>query len=193
MKFTLMLLSLFLVLTLTGCASQSPSTPLVPSKPKPYTQTEKQEMTPCVYIADTARGLATQRLQGIPIQDIKLESTNPAEQKFLDATLHKVYHDRFTSAWDYSIAFFGECAKNLAGINPERADLAAYCFQNQLIAEVASDYKSKGKPRQLAYEHFAQLRSKAPNAIIDQVYASGRSLTQIKLDVWDGCMQKLVN
>jgi hypothetical protein len=96
-----------------------------------------------------------------------------------------------STAWDYSVGFFSECAREIAGVSPDRVKLASYCMQNQLMAEVAYQYKASGKPKEQAYAHFAQFKSSTPKSIVDLVYASAKERVAMRMEVWSTCMAEL--
>lgn len=176
------LLSIIVVALLTACASSNGG------PQKIYTHTEHRNMTYCIGMADTAMYVATNKLQGVPMERMT-EYYRPLENPRLHlATVEKVYADNFSSAWDYTLSFFDECTQHLANVPASRANLAGYCMQNSLIADVAHAFKISGAPKERAYAYFAEFKSETPNLIIDNVYASSQTRTDIKLDVWNSCM-----
>ena len=42
----------------------------------------------------------------------------------------KVYGANFTHRCDYAVAFYRECAVNMAEVAPERTGMPAHCMQN---------------------------------------------------------------
>lgn len=170
---------------LSGCATST--------KPanKKYTAREKTNMTYCIGMTDTARYIAEQKNKGTPMEDVKNYYVSKPNAKLNIATVDKVYASTFSSVWDYSISFFNECAYNLAAVPAERVNLASYCMQNQLIADVAHTFKSTGKPKDQAYAFFAKFNNDTVNAVIDKTYASNKSRPEIKLEVWNACMAPL--
>jgi hypothetical protein len=168
-----------------GCASTD-SRP-----PKVYSAKEYETMTYCVGMSDTARYAATERLKGRAIEDLKQHYASKPNARVNIAAVDKVYSDRVSSAWDYTVSFFNECAQNLANVAPDRVRLASYCMQNQLMADVAYSYKVAAAPKEQAYAHFAQFNSKTPRTIVDWVYASPKERTEIRLDVWNRCMAEV--
>ncbi len=176
-------LSLIMAITLlTACASTNTGTQ------KKYTHKEHMNMTYCIGMADTAMYVATNKLQGVPMERMT-EHYRPLENPRLNlATVEKVYADNFSSAWDYTVSFFDECTQHLANVKASRANLAGYCMQNSLIADVAHSFKSSGAPKERAYAYFAEFKNETPNLIIDNVYASSQTRAEIKLDTWNSCM-----
>jgi hypothetical protein len=174
---------------LAGCATGS----VEPQKPRPkhYTKQEHGRLTYCVGMADTAQYVATSKLRGAPIERVKSQYDSKPNTRLHLATVDKVYGASFTSAWDYTVSFFKECAQELAHVPASRADMAAYCMQNGMIADVAHTYKNSGAPREKAYTHFAQFGSKTPKSIVDWVYASSKGRAEIKLEVWNTCMSEI--
>lgn len=170
---------------LTACATSN-----VGPK-KLYTHKEYLNMTYCIGMSDTARYVATNKLKGVPSGKMKDFYSSKENSRLNLATVDKVYAEKFSSAWDYTVSFFNECALNLANVPSSRVNLASYCAQNSLIADVAHSYKSSGAPKEKAYEHFAKFNSKTPNSIVDKVYASSKDRAEIKLDTWKSCMVEL--
>jgi hypothetical protein len=107
------------------------------------------------------------------------------------ATVDKVFSEQVSTAWDYAVGFFGECAREVAGVAPIRVKLASYCMQNQLIADLAFQYKASGKPKEQAYAQFAQFKSSTPRSIVDVVYASTKERAAVRMEVWNTCMAEL--
>ncbi len=179
--------ALMAVSLLAGCATGTESS----SRKPVYSREEHSKMTLCIGMSDTAMFVATRKLRGAP-KDALLKFYDGKEHSRLNkATVEKVYGDRFTYAWDYTVEFFSECALNLAGVERKRANLASYCAQNSMIANVAHAYKASGADKQRAYSHFSKLQSKTPNEIIDRVYASSKSRAELMLGEWNSCMSRL--
>lgn len=182
MKLFLLFFAVSTVAILTACASTK-----VDQK-KLYTRQEHNKMTLCIGFSDTARYVASKKLEGTPIAQMKSFYASKENSRMNLATVEKVYGEKFTSVWDYSVSFFNECALNVASVPTSRVKMAAYCMQNSLIADVAYSYKSSGAPRENAYAYFAKFNSKTPDMIVDRVYTSTRSRPEIKLDEWNSCM-----
>ena len=196
MKRHLASLGMTLLLT-AGCSSTGPQAPTgqqAAAKPplsKTYTDKERAQMTYCIGLSDTARRAATEKLKGTPIEEVKKLYAAKPNERVNAAAVDKVYSDPVSTAWDYTVAFFGTCAKEMAGVPSERVQFASYCMQNQLMAEVAHAYKSTGKPKEQAYAHFAQFKSTTPKTIVDWVYASPKERTAIRMEVWNTCMAEV--
>lgn len=156
--------------------------------PRTYTREESSRMTYCVGLSDTARRVATEKLKGTPIARVKQLYEGKPNARLNLATVDKVFKEPVTTAWDYTVAFFEECAREMAGVPRERVRFASYCLQNQLIAEVAHRYKTAGKPREQAVAHFAQFKSETPRLIVDRVYGSPKESSAIRMEIWNGCM-----
>ena len=179
------LIALLMIAFLTGCAAK----PVAPEKL--YTQQEYKQMTYCVGMSDTSRYVASRKLDGKSREEMREFFANKEYTKLNLATVDKVYAESFTSAWDYTISFFKECADNLAKVPVDRINMGSYCLQNSMIADVAHSFMSADAPREKAYTYFSKFKSKAPNLIIDKVYASSKSRQEIKLEVWSACMSVL--
>lgn len=170
---------------LDGCAAKQP--PMHPY----YSHTEFLKMTYCFGMSDTTMHVAIQKLKHRPKKKlIDYYSSRPNAELNL-AIVKKVYKDHFTSAWDYTVHVFNACALHLAGVSANRVGFASYCEQNTLIADAAYGYRKYGYSKQKVYKQFAQFKSKAPQRIVDRVYASHESRAAIKMQVWQTCMAKI--
>jgi hypothetical protein len=165
--------------------------PSKPSLAKTYTAKERGQMTYCIGLSETARKAAAEKLRRTPIDDVKKLYDGRPNARLNIATIDKVYKEPVSTAWDYAVAFFGECAGELAGVSRDRAKLATFCMQNQLIADVAFQSKASGKPKDQAYAEFAQFKSSTPKAIVDLVYDSTKDRAAIRMEVWNSCMADL--
>jgi hypothetical protein len=175
-------------------ASQPTAADAEPSKPslaKTYTAKEREKLTFCIGLSETARRVAAERLRGSPIEDVKKFYEGKPNARLNLATVDKVFGENVSTAWDYAVGFFGECAREMADVSPERVKLASYCMQNQLMAEVAYQYKASGKPKEQAYAHFVQFKSSTPKSIVDLVYASAKERVAVRMEVWNTCMAEL--
>jgi hypothetical protein len=165
--------------------------PSMPPLAKTYTEKERGQLTYCIGLCETARRAAAEKLRGTPIEDVKKLYDGKANARLNIATVDKVFSDHVSTAWDYTVSFFSECAREIAGVPSDRAQLASYCMQNQLIADVAFQYKASGKPKEQAYAYFAQFKSSTPKAIVDLVYASTKERAAVRMEVWNTCMAEL--
>ena len=165
--------------------------PSKPSLAKTYTAKERGQMTYCIGLSETARKAAAEKLRGTSIDEVKKLYEGKPNARLNVAAVDKVYKEHVSTAWDYAVGFFGECARELAGVSRDRVQLASFCMQNQLMADVAFQYKSSGKPKEQAYAHFAQFKSSSPKAIVDLVYDSTKERAAIRMDVWNSCMADL--
>lgn len=173
-------------------AMQSACTsPAAPAK-QYYSDDEKGQLTFCIGMADTIKYTATKKLNGTPKQNmVDFYSANEKNSKLNLAMVERVYNAEFTSAWDYSVAFFNECANNMAGVDSERVKFASYCAQNSMIAATAHAFKKSGATKEKAYKYFQKFNSEAPNKIIDKVYTKSMTRVEAKLDAWNTCMSRL--
>jgi hypothetical protein len=165
-----------------------------PSKPslgKTYTAKERGQMTYCIGLSETARRAAAEKLRGTPSEEVKKLYEGKPNARLNLAAVDKVYKEHVPTAWDYAVGFFGECARELAGVSRDRVQLASFCMQNQLMADVAFQYKASGKPKDQAYAQFAQFKSSTPKAIVDLVYDSTKDRAAIRMEVWNSCMADL--
>ena len=150
-------------------------------------------MTYCIGTTDSAINIATEKLKGTPKQKIQEYYATRPQSVLNLATVDKVYNDKLTSVWDYSVAFFGECSNNLAKVPPDRINMASHCMQNQLMADVTHSYKTAGASKDKVYAHFSKFSETTNHAIIDKVYTSSLSRAEIKMHVWNNCMDVLVD
>lgn len=166
-----------------------------PSPQVVYTDKEYSGMLGCFGMTDTAWTNASQKLNGVSLEDAKKHYDGRLEGKQKDMALlivDTVYKDTFTNAWDYAVAFFGECAKNIANVEVNRSRLANYCMQNSMIALTAWEYRNSGQPIEDVYQQFAKLGA-TPRSIIDRVYAGSKPRADTGLDEWKSCMQPLLS
>jgi hypothetical protein len=145
-------------------------------------------MTTCFGMSDTAMYIADQKLRGVPIDKVKQFYASRDHARLTVPLVEKVYGDPFTSAWDYTVAFFRECAHNMASVPRDRVGMASYCLQNGMIAGIAQTYRASGAPKANAYAYFAKFESETPRAIVDRVYAGSKGRAETKLDEWNSCM-----
>jgi hypothetical protein len=175
-------------------ASQPPAADDQPAKPslaKTYTAKEREQLTFCIGLSETARRVAGEKLRGSPIDDVKKFYQEKPNARLNIATVDKVFGENVSTAWDYAVGFFDECAREMAGVSPDRVKLASYCMQNQLMAEVAYQYKAAGKPKEQAYAHFVRFKSSTPKSIVDLVYGSAKERAAVRMEVWNTCMAEL--
>ena len=162
-----------------------------PSLAKTYTAKEWGQLTFCIGLSETARRAAAEKLRGTPIEEVKKGYEAKPNARLNIAAVDKVFSEHVSTAWDYAVSFFGECAREMAGVSPDRVKLASFCMQNQLMADVAFQYKASGKPREQAYAQFAQFKSSTPKSIVDLVYASTKERAAVRMEVWNTCMANL--
>jgi len=186
MKYVFTTLLLSAVLLLTACVTTNNA----PEK-KYYTNTEYSKMTYCIGISDTAMYAASAKLKGTPKQQLLDYYANKPSEQLQSATVNKVYAANFTNAWDYTVSFFDECALNLAGVTKQRVNFASFCSQNALIANAAYLHKQSGRTKEYSLQHFSIFKSKTPLEIVERVYASSRNRSEVKLDEWNRCMEKI--
>jgi hypothetical protein len=165
--------------------------PSRPSLDKTYTAKERDHLTFCIGLSETARRAAVEKLRGTSIADVKRSYEGKPSAPLNIATVDKVFSEQVSTAWDYAVGFFGECAREMAGVSHDRVELASYCMQNQLIADVAFQYKATGKPKEQAYAHFVRFKSSTPKSIVDLVYDSTKERAAVRIEVWTTCMATL--
>lgn len=158
---------------------------------KLYTKQEYNKLTFCVGMSDTAMYVATNKLRDVPEQEMAKFYAARDNSRLNLATVEKVYGATFTSAWDYTVAFFNECAQNLANVPSSRVNMAEYCMQRGLIADFAYGFKTTGAPKERAYAYFAKFPEKTTHEIIDRVYTSSMTRPETKLDAWNTCMSAI--
>jgi len=172
---------------IVGCAGQSSKS----GGKKLYTEQEAVKMTYCAALTDNAYGISMAKLKGVSINDAKNMYQNQSNNATLLALVDKVYKEDSSRVWEYSLAFFKECAANLAGVKADRIDLGGYCNHNRMIASVTHEFKASDKPKQKAYDFFAKYKSKTVNGIIDQVYESSGDRKTVSMAVWNSCIANL--
>ena len=160
--------------------------------PKPvYSVREKTQLTYCAGLGDVALGIAGRKARGAGVEETRASYAAQANAKITVPLVEKVYADHVGSPWDYAVAFFGECATNVAGVPEQRAELAGYCFQHGLIASAAAGAKARGAPKETVYREFERLASPTTHAVIDSVYAQSQTRAEAELDAWNACMAPL--
>jgi hypothetical protein len=158
-----------------------------------YTEKEYTGLLRCHGMTGVAWTNAVQKLNGVSLEDAKKQYDGRLEGRMKDLALlvvNQVYKDSFTSAWDYSVSFYGECAQNIADVGKDRSKVANYCMQNSMIGMTAADYRTSGQPVENAYQGFGKI-SEVPTArsIIDRVYAGSKSRAEAGVDEWQSCMK----
>jgi len=169
-------------------ASADESAPATQPQQIFYTLKEYEQMTECVGLTDTAMHTAIRRQGGMTEEEAQ---NIYREQPFAEvnmATVQQVYADAIPNVWDYTVHFFQRCAITQAGVPEERIKLASYCLQRRMIGDIASSFKSSGRPVSDAYTYFAKFRSPVVRQVIDAVYATDAAKDDIKAQLWSGCM-----
>jgi hypothetical protein len=185
MKNALMMCALAAVLA--ACASAPPP----PAKSMAqYTRQEASRLAFCMAMTDNVFTIAWWKLAGRPVDDIKMLYASQPESKLTVPLVEKVYEDPFTNRWDYTVAFFSECALNLANVPAPRSDMASYCVQNSMIAAMAREFKDANFTREKAQQQFDKMPATA-HRIVDDVYASTKPRADLVHGVWGKCMEPL--
>ncbi|KKD60980.1 hypothetical protein RN22_08005 [Grimontia sp. AD028] len=182
------LLTLILsVSTLSACTNQPE-----PIKPiQLYSNKETVQMSYCAELADMAYLVASQKLQDQPKQSqIDRFASGTAAQIKLNL-VEDVYAADFTSAWNYSVDLFDQCAVKVANIPAERLNVASFCAQKSLVAGGAYDLKQAGAPKLDAYMVFASYKATKPYEVIDAVYKKSSSHDAVTKKTWDSCIDIL--
>lgn len=169
---------------LAGCATSTPT----PTPDKIYSSQEYKMMSYCVGISDIASNAASEKLKGTPKATVQEFYATKPQSMLNIATVDKVYNDKFSSIWDYSVSFFNECANNMARVPDSRVNMASYCMQNQMMADVTNSFKTAGAPKEKAYAYFEKFNSKTSHSIVNRVYASSLTRAEIKMEIWNSCM-----
>lgn len=176
---------------LTACAATQPVTsPLNPT----YTSREKVAMSLCLSMSINAHSIAVRKLAGTPAADLKahyLSRLDPTKARLMVDEVDTIYAASFTDPFVYTATFFRRCALHVAGVPEERSKPAAFCTLNALIGDLAAEDKRAGLPKSVAYKYFAPIHSKAPDEIIDQVYAESKPTAEVPISVWSSCMAPL--
>lgn len=173
---------------LTACGSTSPGGP--PSGRAVYTSAEAKQLTVCVGLSDTARAIAQMKLNGQSQEFAKSHYSLTPDSQLAVQLVDKVYAEKSTPIWDYSVNFFRECGQNLAEVPPDRISLAAFCWQNAMIAGIAREQSAAGTAREKVYDEFSGLGPSA-RAVIDRAYEGTRSRADQQLTEWNHCMQPI--
>ncbi|CZF84580.1 hypothetical protein [Grimontia marina] len=182
------LLTLILsVSTLSACSNQPE-----PIKPiQLYSNKETVQMSYCAELADMAYLVASQKLQEQPKQSQIDRFSNGTTAQIKLNLVEDVYAHDFTSAWDYSVDLFDQCALKVANVPAERLNIASYCAQKSLVAGGAYVLKQSGSPKLDAYIMFASYKTTKPYEVIDAVYAKSSSHDAVAKKTWDSCIDIL--
>lgn len=177
---------------LAACATS----PTVPPREAVYNGEETRALTVCLAMGHTAATLAQKKLDDLPIDAArKLYEATPDEgmKQFQLATVDKVYSETVTNWWDYSLAFFDECALNLAQVPADRVRPANHCLQDSLVADLAYGYRISGTSKDDAAAHLARSGIQGPKSsdLLDRVYAGNEERPVLMLNVWNACIAKL--
>lgn len=174
-----------------GPVDQASSSRAASSRVIPYSQAENRALTYCVGLTDTAWTIADRKLHGAQRAEVEAyysaKSPNP---KLAAATIDKVYSASFTSAWDFGVGFFHECALNMGQISKERSQFGAYCMQNAMLASVAQQYRDNGASKEAAYSALP-IKGKTPESVVDAVYAGQKTHASAMMDAWNTCIKPI--
>ncbi|HUL61339.1 MAG TPA: hypothetical protein VLU43_18825 [Anaeromyxobacteraceae bacterium] len=164
--------------------------PAAPPAPKKvYTAKEREMLTLCVGMTDTAWTAALQKKAGVSREEARARFASTPKADLALATVDKVYQEEFKNPWDYAVRFFREeCALELAHVPADRARLAAYCMQNTMIASVAFRQRKAGATREQAYKQFEAFKSETPRRIVDSVYTGTGDRGATMLGEWESCI-----
>ena len=194
----------FTLLFLTSCTSEpkssapantkvssnsaaSSSSSVVTKKPI-YTANETARLGLCVALTDNAFSIAKAKLKGTAAKMLRDEYAAKPMADLTVPLVDKIYTDKFTHAWDYSVSFYQECATNLAQVAQPKSDTASYCMQNALIARIAKDNKDTGVSKEATQEYFNSFNSETPRKIVDEVYLQKKSREDTVRDTWNSCV-----
>jgi hypothetical protein len=197
-KFSLFIIAAWIA---SGCSSSAPVHPNLDSKasapPKvsdDYSREENKWLTYCVALTDTSWSIASQKLSGVDRETVRAyyatktkEQSAKQNMELYNAAIEKTYAEPFSNSWDYSVSFFRECALNMAQVKAERSNLAAYCMQNAMLAELAHGAKEAGETKEKAYAA-SPLKGNSPKAVYDNVYAKNQTRVDAMLGAWNACM-----
>lgn len=175
---------------LTGCevtASRENQSSL--SKSPEYSATEVSRMTYCVGLTDNAYTISQKKILGASSAEIKSEYSNTSQAQVTVPLVDKVFEDKPSNSWDYSISFFKECALNIAAVPEEKMNTASYCMMNAMIASISGFKKEAGIPREEAQSIFSGFNSSTPASIVNDVYNENRSRAEGVLFTWNSCIK----
>jgi hypothetical protein len=155
---------------------------------------ETKWLTYCVGLTDTAWSVANRKIAGEKREQVEAyyaglpdKDFGVAPRKLVGATIDKVYGEGFSHTWDYSVAFFGECAANLAHVPAARLRLGSYCMQNAMLSGIAEQFRENGASKEQAYQGMP-IKGDTPNSLVDKVYAEKRTRAVAIMDGWNGCV-----
>jgi hypothetical protein len=186
-------LSLALATLLLGAAASVAQQTASTGSHAVYTGLESAKLFYCVVMADSAKGIADRKLQGATALELKRREYPDAEMKEIyNATVDKVYEDTFTSVWDYSVGFFGYCARDIAMVSEAQAVFGAGCYKNSQVAAETVDLRLKGLSKKDVTSHFSSLKSDMPKEVVDKTWAGDQDRSTAALDAWDLCMKPVM-
>lgn len=178
----ILIINFLIALVLMGCSS-------TPTKQARYSSEEESKLYFCTALSDIAFVVATRKKDGVSKAEVRKEYSSSKDQKLINAIIDKVYADEIYSAVDYQKAFFNWCGVEVAGVSANRMKLASLCNDIQFIAGAVYSMKQEGTSRSGAK---AQLKAKSGDiiaTIVDAVYDSNGSLSDIKTGMWNACIQ----
>jgi hypothetical protein len=177
------MIELFFILS---CASTSDQI----SNRKEQTTSEEKQLEGCLTMADAVRYIASEKKKGVSAEKMRAHFANILSEKNNIALIDKIYGDRFDDAWVYAMNVFDECVQNIAEISPKCANRAHRCMADQFMVDVARTLKNRGIPKEKVYSLFKRRDGESSEPIIDMVYASSKDRGQLKLDIWNKCMEE---
>lgn len=179
----LLVLALFLILPRVTTSDQT-------SNQDTYTVSEKKQLETCLSTTDAARYIASEKKKGVPVEKMKEHFSNIPSEIIPFSLIDKIYGEQFDNAWDYAMIVFDDCAQNIAEISPARASHAHRCMADQFMVDVTRTLKSRGIPKEKVYSLFKTRNGKSSKPVINIVYASSKSRGQLKLDIWNKCLEE---
>jgi len=183
-----------LATALAGCASPEapkPAPPRTVAKVDTYTEREYTLLTYCSALTDTAWGIAVRKQSGMSKDEVTKVYAKHPNQELVTAGIEKVYEDKFTHSWDYTVDLFRECAPTIANVPAARAETAAYCMQRSMIAGIAQENRAAGMTEANSYAGMP-LPGDTTRGIVTKIYRGSKNRAEATLEAWDDCMKPVI-
>ena len=144
----------------------------------------------CAGLADSAKTIAEQKLQGATATEIRRPPNQDASMKEMhEAMVAKVYEDSFASARGYAVDFFGDCAHEVAKVSGEQARFGVSCYQDAQLALDTVDLRIQGHSKRGIIKQFSAMKGERSWKVIDKAWAAKKSRSDAASDAWKQCMK----
>lgn len=178
----ILIVNMLIALVLMGCSS-------TPTKQARYSSEEESKLYFCTALSDIAFVVATRKKDGVSKTKVREEYSSVKDTKLIYAIIDKVYADEIYSTVDYQKAFFNWCGVEVAEVSPNRMKLASLCNDIQFLSGIVYSMKNKGTSRSQAKAELNAKPGDILSTIVDTVYDSNGSLSDVKSAMWNACIK----